>query len=248
MRSQRNTPAFFITATDTGVGKTTITAALIKALQQNGHHVGVMKPIETGVDPEQQEQSDTNRLRRLLSPSPSCETVCLYAFPEPLAPLACARKAGTPIEIPHILATAERLMPLYSLFLMEGAGGVFTPITTRHAMRELIVSLSIPVIVVGRTSLGSVNHLLLTLEALACAEITPCSIVLNDAVAPIPTPFGPDQRLTTVELIRELSTVPVFGPLEYEATLSIDWEQGVGILAGHPEIQRLRDYLIERQP
>jgi len=86
--------SFFITGTDTNVGKTTITAALILALQQQGNSVGVLKPVETGVDIENREHSDTDRLRRLLSPPLSFDSVCLYAFPQPLSPLAAAHQTG----------------------------------------------------------------------------------------------------------------------------------------------------------
>ncbi len=135
--------SMFITGTDTGVGKTTITAALILALQQQGTSVGVLKPIETGVDAEHREQSDTERLRRLLSPTPSFDSVCLYAFPQPLAPLAAARETGRTIDLSRIRSHIHKLAQQYSFLLIEGAGGIFTPITPSHTMRDLVASLDI---------------------------------------------------------------------------------------------------------
>ncbi len=248
MRSQSDKLAIFITGTDTGAGKTTITAALTLALQQKGQLVGVMKPVETGMDPQQQEESDTARLRSLLSPPPPFSSICLYAFPQPLAPLACAREAGTPIDVARIASRVQDLTHQFSFFIVEGAGGVLTPITPKHSMRDLIVTLNLPALVVGRTSLGSVNHLLLTLEALQHVGIQTCGVVLNDPIANTVTETIRQQQTSTAELIRELSTVPVFGPLEFEERVRATWRKGVETLAKHPEIQRLASHLIEMGP
>ena len=101
--------SLFITGTDTNVGKTTITAALILALQQQSQSVGVFKPLETGVAVGHKEHSDTERLRHLLSPPPSFDSVCLYAFPQPLAPLAAARQTGTTIDLSRIRSHMHEL-------------------------------------------------------------------------------------------------------------------------------------------
>lgn len=237
-----------MTATDTGVGKTTITAALILALRRTGRPVRVMKPVETGIDPQGHPPSDTDRLRSLLSPSPPFDSVCLYAFPQPLAPLACAQKAGTFIDVPRIVSCVHRLTQQHALVFVEGAGGIFTPITPQQTMRDLIAALSFPVLVVGRTTLGGVNHLFLTLEALRHAGIKTSGIVLNDPTSNTPSEHACQQRTSTIELIRELSTVPVFGPVEFQETVGTHWREGVETLANHSEIQRLAGHLIERVP
>lgn len=248
MNSQSDKLAVFVTATDTGVGKTTVTAALTLALQKRGQWVGVMKPVETGIDSQQEEHSDTDRLRNLLSPPPPFDSICLYAFPQPLAPLSCAREAGTTIDVSRIVSYFEHISQQYSFVFVEGAGGVFTPITPTHTMRDLMVTLNLPALVVGRTNLGSVNHLLLTLEALQCAGIKTSGIILNDTITNMATDSTLRQRTSTVELIRELSTVPVFGPLEFEERVRMHWRNGVETLAQHPEIQRLVSHLIEMVP
>jgi dethiobiotin synthetase len=237
-----------MTATDTGVGKTTITAALTLALQQRGQRVGVMKPVETGMDTQRQEHSDTDRLRSLLSPPPPFGSICLYAFSQPLAPLACARETGTTIDVSRIVSCFHDMTRHYSMLFVEGAGGVFTPITPTHTMRDLMVTLNIPALVVGRTSLGSVNHLLLTLGALQGAGIKTCGIALNEPVSHTRTSRARQQQASTIELIRELSTVPVFGPVGFQETLQTHWRKGVETLANHPEIQRLASHLIEMLP
>lgn len=248
MKPQSEKLAIFMTATDTGVGKTTITAALTLALQQRGQRVGVMKPVETGRDTQRQEHSDTDRLRSLLSPPPPFGSICLYAFSQPLAPLACARETGTTIDVSRIVSCFHDMTRHYSMSFVEGAGGVFTPITPTHTMRDLMVALNIPALVVGCTSLGSVNHLLLTLEALQGAGIKACGIVLNEPGSHIHISSAHQQHISTIELIRELSTVPVFGPVGFQETLQTHWRKGVETLANHPEIQRLTSHLIEMLP
>jgi len=248
MKYQSNKFAIFMTGADTGVGKTTITAALTLALQQKGQLVGVMKPVETGIDPHRQDESDTARLRSLLSPPPPFGSICLYAFSQPLAPLACAREAGTTIDVHRIASRCHDLTHQYSFFIVEGAGGVLTPITPKHTMRDLMVIMNLPALVVGRASLGSVNHLLLTLEALDHAGIKTCGVVLNDPFAKPTTETTRQQHISTLELIRELSTVPVFGPLAFEESVRATWRKGVETLAEHPEIQRLTSHLIEMGP
>lgn len=248
MNAQSDHLAIFMTATDTEVGKTTITAALVLALQKKGHRVGVMKPVETGINPQKLETSDAGRLQSLLSPPPPLASICLYAFRQPLAPLACARATGTSIDLGRIATAFQIVRQQHSVFFVEGAGGVFTPLSPTHTIRDLIVALSIPAIVVGRTSLGSVNHLLLSLEALHGAGIKPCGIVLNDPLPTTQTESLIQQRTSTIALIQEWSTVPVFGPLEFQKTIQTDWRTGVEKLANHPEIQRLARHLIENEP
>jgi len=237
----------FITGTDTNVGKTTMTAALLLALQQQGKSVGIFKPVETGVDAEHCGQSDTERLRRLLSPPPSFDSVSLYAFPQPLAPLAAARAIGATIDLSLIRSRMDKLAQ-HSFLLIEGAGGIFTPLTTTATMRDLVSLLNIPCLIVGRTSLGGVNHCLLTMEALQHAGIPLIGIILNEPSSQHSKTAIAQQQQSTVELIKEWSSVPVFGPIGFSQTVGTNWQEGVKQLAGHSEIQRLATHLSETGP
>jgi dethiobiotin synthetase len=236
----------FITGTDTNVGKTTMTAALLLALQQQGQSVGMFKPVETGVVAEHREQSDTERLRLLLSPPPSFDSVCLYAFPQPLAPLAAARATGTTIDLSLIRSQMDKLAQQYSFLLIEGAGGLFTPITPTDTMRDLVSLLNIPCLIVGRTDLGGVNHCLLTMEALQHAGIPLSGIILNEPSSQHSKTANVQQQQSTVELIQEWSSVPVFGPIGFSQTVGTNWQEGVKQLAEDSEIQRLATHLSER--
>ncbi len=242
-----NNQSIFITGTDTGIGKTTITAALLLALLQQGQSIGVLKPIETGVDDECRDHSDTERLRHLLSPPPSFDSVCLYAFPQPLAPLAAARKTDITIVPTRIYSHVATLKKRYSYLLIEGAGGIFTPIAPQYTMRDFIKLFHIPCLIVGHTDLGGVNHCLLTLYALQQAGIRVRGIVLNEYHSQNHTPIIQEQHKSTAELIREESSAPVFGPIKFSQTIDTNWHEGVTKIAADPEIQRLAKHLSETE-
>jgi dethiobiotin synthetase len=248
MRPQSDSLAFFMTATDTGVGKTAMTAALILAFQQKGYRVGVVKPIETGINPQRQAHSDTGRLRSLFLPPLPFSSICLYPFPQPLAPLACARKARRTIDLPRIISYIQDISRQYAFLLVEGAGGVLTPIAPMHTMRDLMVALKFPVLVVGRTTLGSVNHVLMTVETLQQAGIKISGVILNNSVPARNTSRTRQEQASSVDLIREMTTVPVFGPVGFEKHFLAHWKTGVESLAQHPEIQRLTRYLMAITP
>ncbi len=237
--------AFFITGTDTGVGKTTITGAITRALQQQGKSVGVLKPIETGVDATQRECSDTDRLRHLLTPPPSFDSVCLYTFPQPLAPFAAAQIAGTTIDLTRIHSHINQLTRQHSVLLIEGAGGIHTPLTPRQSMRDLVKLLDIPCLIVGSTNLGGVNHCRLTVEALEQEGICPCGIVLNNSKATNQSTITQQQQESTAKLIKDWASVPIFGPIDHVKIIETKWQEGVTQLAEHQEIQRLATHLSE---
>lgn len=231
----------FITGTDTGVGKTLVTAALALCLKQRGLAVGVMKSIETGYGAEDTAGSDAARLYATIGMTDPVEAMSPYRFPDPLAPLDAARRAGAVIRIGTIVAAFHALAARYSLMLIEGAGGVRVPISKKTDMRDLIEQLGLPVIIVGRTAIGSINHVLLTMEALARRRIAIAAIVLNQTTNTLPTIVDGMQQSSTLALLRERSAVPVVGPLPYEPLLQHSWAQGCAAMAGSAAINELAD-------
>jgi dethiobiotin synthetase len=139
----------------------------------------------------------------------------------------------------------HELTQRYSFLLIEGAGGIFTPLTPQHTIRDLVTLLNVPCLIVGSTNLGGVNHCLLTLEALQQAGIRRCGIVLNESDSKNQPAITRQQQESTVELIREWSSVPVFGPIGFTHMVETNWQEGVNQLAGHSEIQRLATHLSE---
>jgi dethiobiotin synthetase len=236
----------FITGTDTGVGKTVVAAALASCLKQSGIQVGVMKPIETGYLPESA-ASDAARLRAAAAVPDSFDVVSPYQFSMPLAPLAAARIAGVVIDLEKILAAFRRLAAGRACMLVEGIGGVLVPITEHVDMRELMRRLQLPALVVGRASLGGINHALLTVEALRHGGISIAAVVLNQ---PTPTAFPPHrlQIDSTAALIRERITVPVLGPLPHVPLIQEQWIDGMAKLAADPAIMEAAARISQATP
>lgn len=231
----------FITGTDTGVGKTLVAAALARCLKQRGFTVGVMKPIETGWDAAGAGMSDAARLAAAAGLTEPVEAVSPYRFPDPLAPLAAARRAGEVIRLDRIVAAYRALARRHAMMLVEGAGGVRVPISTRADIRDLIERLGLPAVVVGRTAIGGVNHMLLTIEALARRRIPVAAIVLNQTGPEEPETMDGMQRSSTVALLRERSGVSVIGPLPFEPRLIRSWEEGLAAVAESLPISALAD-------
>lgn len=238
----------FVTGTDTGVGKTVVTAALAVCLKRRGASVGVMKPVETGRGAGLAGPSDAERLRASVGVDDADQFLNPYRFEAPLAPLAAARQAGSAISVDRILDAYGRLAARYRSVLVEGAGGLLVPLTDHEDMRDLIERLALPTVLVGRSGLGGINQALLTIEALRARKIPLLALVLNRQ-----SPHGTtsDERLqmaSTVALLRERSGVSVIGPLPYVASLAGGAYRGVSELAGDPGIEALANLVSRDGP
>ena len=228
----------FITATDTGVGKTVVTAALAVALRKRGYAVGVMKPIETGVPSSADAGSDAARLRAAARSSDALTEIRPYAFRRPLAPLDAARLEKRTVTLPTIMRAFRTLQSRHEVLLVEGVGGVHVPITSSLDVSDLIYRMKFDAIVVGRVSLGGINHALLTLGALRQRNMSVLALVLNRTL-PAQTATARAQERSTVRLLRQFAGVPVIGPLPYRSTLERNFHSEVARLARTAAITKL---------
>jgi len=228
----------FITATDTGVGKTLVTSALVAHLTQQGVDIGVMKPVETGVSRATKAQADGARLQRAAGSHDPIAEVCPYIFQLPVAPLSAARAEGIKVRVATILRAFGALCKKHDLVAVEGVGGVHVPITETVDMLDLVQRMGLPVIVVGQSGLGGVNHALLTIQALRQRKIPIVGLILTQ-LRPVRTKIAQVQEQSTVTLLRRLAKVPVVGPLPFRASLNQNWNEGVIRLAGTVEIRKL---------
>lgn len=167
----------FVTATDTGVGKTEVACALLAAARAGGLDAVGMKPAQSGLVPG--EPSDAERLRAASDGVEPLEAICPYAFTPPLAPALAARLEGRTISLERILEGARALAARHQAVLVEGAGGLLVPLTERETYADLAVALALPVLIVARAGLGTVNHTALTVEALRRRGLAVAAIVLN---------------------------------------------------------------------
>ena len=198
-KGTRRSAGVFVTGTDTGVGKTLVTATLALGLMRLGRAVGVMKPIETGVSPFSVERSDAARLRAAIESEETLGAICPYQFEQPVAPLAAASAERRSID-PGVIRQVYRLLASrYDVVVVEGVGGVRVPITPKTDVADLIVTLKLPAIVVARTGLGGINHALLTIDAL---RRQPYRRAVFQAIGPFNCPPACYWRLPPIASIR----------------------------------------------
>ncbi len=152
-----------VTGTDTGVGKTVVTAGLARILADRGENIGVMKPVETGC-PEEGWPADAGFLARAGRVDDSMDLVVPCRFREPLAPLVAARREGGVVDVEAIRAAFGKLTVKYDRLLVEGAGGLSVPLTDDVDTAELAALLGLKVLVVARPGLGTLNHTCLTVH------------------------------------------------------------------------------------
>lgn len=163
--------SYFVTGTDTGVGKTRVAAGLLRHWRGQGLRVGAMKPIASGcrVTPEGLRNDDAERLLAECSTACAYDAVNPYAFEPPIAPHIAAAEAGRGIEIEPVLAHYRRLSAGCDRFLVEGVGGWQVPLDETRSLADLVCALDCPVIVVVGLRLGCLNHALLTVESITRA-------------------------------------------------------------------------------
>lgn len=173
--------AYFITGTDTGVGKTVVTGAIAAALAAGGLSVGVMKPCESGCDEKDGElvPADAVFLRDMAGCADGLDAVCPYRLRTALAPGVAAQREGIVLDPARIEALFAAACRRHDIVLVEGAGGLLVPVTDTLLTIDLIKLLALPIIIVGRLSLGAINHMLLTVREAQRAGVTVAGIILN---------------------------------------------------------------------
>jgi dethiobiotin synthetase len=170
------TDIWIVSGTDTGVGKTIVTAAVAAAATARGQRVAVLKPAESGSTPDAGHESDVDAVVRLAAPA-GART--LASYPDALAPLAAAEEAGAvPLAIGDVIEAVRVDAAQHDVVLVEGAGGLLVPMGEGGwTVAELAVALRCPVLVVCRADLGTLNHTALTLEVLEHRGVTAVIVV-----------------------------------------------------------------------
>ena len=176
--------AIFITATGTGVGKTFVTASLIRQLRSQGHHVDAIKPIVGGYDPAQAAASDPGVLLQALGfpPSPEAiEHISPWRFRAPLPPDLAARREGRNIDIDQVIAFCQKVIEQRrGIVLIEGVGGIMVPLDKNRTMLDVMMALRLPLILVTGTYLGAISHTLTALDALFRREMNVLATIVSE--------------------------------------------------------------------
>jgi dethiobiotin synthetase len=201
---------FFIAGTDTGVGKTEISRALCSLLLQRGQSPRPLKPVETGCAPDHPE--DALALQQACGTSLSLDLICPYRFLLPAAPLVAAEAEGRTIDVGHLESVARQA----DLIVVEAAGGLIVPLA-RSGGRVLTnldfaQRLGLPVVLVGRAGLGTLNHCALSAAAVKDRGLDLLAIVLNRVSAE-----DDPSVLTNPRWVAELTSTRVLGPTPFVA-------------------------------
>jgi len=174
----------FITGTDTGVGKTIVAAALVRALKTRGLDIGVMKPVESGCPRAGKNDlipEDALLLKAAAGSTDSLDLINPYAFEQPLAPALAAEISGVKIREEKIISSYSTLAQNHELIVVEGAGGLLAPLTKDMRNLDLACALNIPVLIVAKNVLGVINHADLTVRVVKAAGAKIVGIILNHA-------------------------------------------------------------------
>ncbi len=209
---------FFITGTDTGVGKTVVTACLLALLRKRGLDVGVMKPMETGVDAKcsSPANSDAKFLMESAAIQDDLTEVCPVRLKPAASPYQAAMMENKPIDIDEILSAFKTLSDRHPWMLVEGIGGIMVPIRRDYLVVDLIRDMGLPVILVCRYQLGTLNHSLLALDHLKRQRLAVRGVIFNQT-----GDLDPVEN-EQPSLLKELSETPLLGRVPFIEDLSTE--------------------------
>ncbi len=164
-------PALYITGTDTGIGKTFASCALLHAFRQRGARAVGMKPVASGCErtPAGWRNEDALALQAASEPTPAYDDLNPFALPAPLAPEIAAAEAGVELSMPPLLAAFGRLRDEADTVVVEGVGGWLAPLSATLDQADLVHALQLPVVMVVGMRLGCLNHARLTAQAIAAS-------------------------------------------------------------------------------
>ena len=200
--------SIFVTGTDTGVGKTTVTAGIAAVMQSLGYAMGVYKPVQSGA---------ISCGKKLLSPDlefvksidANIQTKVSYNFKPPVAPSLAALLENAKIYKNRIKIDYENLKETCDFVVVEGAGGILVPVSENFIMRDLAKLLDLPILIVARPDLGTINHTLLTIEAAKTVGLEILGVIISN----YPSDTDDIAVKTAPDLISELSGVKILGVL-----------------------------------
>ncbi len=204
------TDKIFVAGTDTGVGKTVLSLLLMQFFYAKGYAPFYLKPVQTGCSDPYDKDSDARfiykHVKQLTKKDPADSVV--YCFREPKAPYFASRNEGKHIDVTIIKDTVDKKSRIYSHVIMEAAGGLLVPVNENTLIIDLIKITGAKPIIAARAGLGTINHTLLTIEALHKRDIQPAGILFIDA-GEKPTPQ--DMISENIEAIEGFSGIKAAG-------------------------------------
>lgn len=191
---------YFVTATGTDVGKTFVSAGIIRAARQAGRMAAGIKPLMSGYDPRQAEQSDAGQLLYAMGKPVNERTIAAispWRYAAAMAPDMAAARENRTVSLPSLVtfcrAAAEAIE---GLLLVEGVGGAMVPLDKYHTVRDWITALNMPTLLVAGTYLGTMSHILTAVDALQARHINISAIVLSESVD---SPVSPQETARAIQ-------------------------------------------------
>ena len=204
----------FITATDTGVGKTVTTFVLGVLLNGQGFNVGVMKPAQCG-------GGDAQFLRKSLNIKDDPRLINPFYAPEPISPHLAFHRAGLKFDPLKVRSCLKELQERHDIVLIEGAGGLMVPLTNRYFNADLMADVRAPIIIVARLGLGTLNHTLLTINQAKARGLMIKGIIFcqtKPSSQGLPESTNP-QEIEKLSGVKVLGTIPFLKPLNQKNIL-----------------------------
>ena len=177
--------AVFVTGTGTDVGKTFLSAALIRHWRAAGHAVAAYKPVVSGFDPATEQASDPGVLLGALGhPITDIERISPWRFAAPLSPDMAAAREGRTLDFDAIVEFSHRAATSAERVLIEGVGGIMVPLDDRHTVLDWMSTLRLPVLLVAGSYLGTISHTLTALRVLAQRNLTVVAVAVSESAVP----------------------------------------------------------------
>ncbi|MEO7208318.1 MAG: dethiobiotin synthase [Steroidobacteraceae bacterium] len=213
---------FFVTGTDTGVGKTLVSATLLREFVGRGLRVAGMKPVASGArwTPAGLRNEDALSLIREQSRVSPYAVVNPYAFLPAIAPHIAAAQAGIKIDIERIVQAFNELHAGGHIVVVEGAGGWYAPISESSTMEDVALALGLPVVLVVGLRLGCLNHALLTARVIERSSLPLCGWIANRIDLPFP------HWQENVSTLTRLLAAPYLGTIDYQPSVTIEHAAG----------------------
>lgn len=189
----------FVTATDTGVGKTIVAAAILAALRARGESVAAFKPALTGTDEPADPDWPPDDVLLAAAAAADPASIAPARYGPPVSPHLAAELAGRPIDPASLRAAMAARATEADALIVEGVGGLLVPLARDYAVRDLARDAGLPLVVVARPGLGTINHTLLTLEAARAAGLAVAGVVMTPWPE-APTAMEADNRTTVAAL------------------------------------------------
>lgn len=230
---QKRQHDFFVTGTDTEIGKTLVSAALLHAMQSQGLRGVGMKPIAAGAEMRDgvMHNEDVDMLVAAASVKAELALVCPYLMQTPAAPHIVAALEHVSIELPHLVNCYQQLREQADVVIVEGVGGFCVPLNAQVTTADMARELSLPVILVVGMRLGCINHALLTVEAIAARGLWLAGWVANTVDASM---LYPEEN---IRALRERIAAPMLGHIP---RLNVPDHEKAKVAASYLDLSQLK--------